>query len=45
MASLSKQTGAEVLAFLCLDMLDYMFLGLLCLVLPNHRSWLGRDVP
>ena len=27
------------------DMLDYMFLGLLCLVLPNHRSWLGRDIP
>ena len=25
------------------DMLDYMFLGLLCLVLPNHQSWLKRD--
>ncbi len=27
------------------DMLDYMFLGLLCLVLPYHRSWLSRDIP
>ena len=27
------------------EMLDYIFLGLLCLVLPNHRSWLGRDIP
>lgn len=25
------------------EMLDYFFLGLLCLVLPNHRSWLKRD--
>lgn len=26
------------------QMLDYFFLGLLCLVLPNHDSWLRRDV-
>ena len=25
------------------QMLDYFFLGLLCLVLPRHRSWLRRD--
>ena len=25
------------------EMLDYIFLGLLSLVLPNHRSWLCRD--
>ncbi len=25
------------------QMLDYIFLGLLCLVLPSHRSWLARD--
>lgn len=25
------------------QMLDYFFLGLLCMVLPNHRSWLRRD--
>jgi len=25
------------------QMLDYFFLGLLCLVLPNHRSWFRRD--
>ena len=25
------------------QMLDYIFLGLLCLVLPNHASWLARD--
>lgn len=25
------------------DMLDYMFLGLLSLVLPSHRSWFRRD--
>lgn len=25
------------------DMLDYFFLGLLCLVLPNHQSWFRRD--
>lgn len=25
------------------EMLDYFFLGLLCLVLPNHQSWLRRD--
>lgn len=25
------------------QMLDYFFLGLLCLVLPNHASWLRRD--
>ena len=26
------------------QMLDYFFLGLLCFVLPNHRSWFRRDV-
>ena len=26
------------------QMLDYIFLGLLCLVLPNHSSWFNRDV-
>ena len=26
------------------QMLDYFFLGLLCFVLPNHKSWLRRDV-
>jgi len=26
------------------QMLDYFFLGLLCFVLPNHQSWLRRDV-
>ena len=26
------------------QMLDYVFLGLLCLTLPCHKSWLGRDV-
>ena len=25
------------------QMLDYFFLGLLCLILPNHRSWFRRD--
>jgi len=25
------------------QMLDYIFLGLLCLVLPSHESWLTRD--
>ena len=25
------------------DMLDYFFLGLLALVLPNHSSWFARD--
>ncbi len=24
------------------QMLDYIFLGLLCLILPNHRSWFSR---
>ena len=24
------------------QMLDYLFLGLLCLVLPSHESWLAR---
>ncbi|MBF0464232.1 MAG: hypothetical protein HQK88_05380 [Nitrospirae bacterium] len=27
------------------EMLSYMFLGLLCMVLPNHQSWLRRDTP
>jgi uncharacterized membrane protein YphA (DoxX/SURF4 family) len=27
------------------QMLDYFFLGLLCFVLPNHRSWFRRDTP
>lgn len=26
------------------QMLDYFFLGLLCLVLPSHQSWLRRDI-
>jgi uncharacterized membrane protein YphA (DoxX/SURF4 family) len=26
------------------QMLDYFFLGLLCMVLPHHQSWLRRDV-
>ncbi len=25
------------------QMLDYIFLGLLCLILPNHRSWFSRE--
>lgn len=25
------------------DMLDYLFLGILCLVLPAHRGWLTRE--
>lgn len=25
------------------QMLDYFFLGLLCMVLPHHQSWLRRD--
>ena len=25
------------------QMLDYIFLGLLCLILPTHSSWLARD--
>ncbi len=25
------------------QLLDYLFLGLLCMVLPAHRSWLRRD--
>ena len=25
------------------QMLDYLFLGILCLVLPNHEAWLRRD--
>lgn len=25
------------------QMLDYVFLGLLCLVLPRHESWFRRD--
>ena len=25
------------------QMLDYIFLGLLCLILPNHSSWFSRD--
>ena len=25
------------------QMIDYFFLGLLCLVLPNHQSWFRRD--
>ena len=25
------------------ELLDYFFLGLLCLVLPNHQSWFRRD--
>ena len=24
--------------------LDYIFLGLLCFVLPNHSSWFNRDI-
>lgn len=26
------------------QMLDYVFLGVLCFVLPHHRSWLRRDI-
>jgi len=26
------------------QMLDYFFLGLLCMVLPHHQSWFRRDV-
>lgn len=26
------------------QMLDYFFLGILCLVLPRHESWLERDL-
>ena len=26
------------------QMLDYVFLGLLCLLLPYHESWFRRDV-
>ena len=26
------------------QMLDYFFLGLLCMVLPRHESWFRRDV-
>ncbi len=25
------------------QMLDYIFLGLLCLILPSHRSWFSRE--
>ncbi len=25
------------------QLLDYMFLGVLCMLLPTHRSWFGRD--
>ena len=25
------------------QMLDYIFLGLLCLVVPSHRGWIKRD--
>jgi uncharacterized membrane protein YphA (DoxX/SURF4 family) len=25
------------------QMIDYFFLGLLCMVLPHHRSWFRRD--
>ncbi|PCJ90822.1 MAG: hypothetical protein COA46_09870 [Porticoccaceae bacterium] len=25
------------------QMLDYIFLGLLCFILPNHSSWFSRD--
>jgi uncharacterized membrane protein YphA (DoxX/SURF4 family) len=25
------------------QMLDYIFLGLVCFVLPNHQSWFQRD--
>ena len=25
------------------QMLDYIFLGLLCLVLPSHQGWIKRD--
>jgi len=27
------------------QILDYMFLGMLCLALPAHRSWFRRDAP
>ena len=26
------------------QMLDYIFLGVLCFVLPHHHSWLRRDI-
>ena len=26
------------------QILDYIFLGLLCFILPNHASWFSRDV-
>jgi uncharacterized membrane protein YphA (DoxX/SURF4 family) len=26
------------------QMLDYIFLGVLCFVLPNHSSWFRRDI-
>lgn len=26
------------------QMLDYFFLGLLCMILPRHQSWFRRDV-
>ena len=26
------------------QMLNYVFLGLLCLILPNHARWFSRDV-
>ena len=25
------------------QLLDYMFLGVLCMLLPTHQSWFGRD--
>ncbi len=25
------------------QMLDYLFLGLLCMILPTHKSWLSRE--
>jgi len=25
-------------------MLSYIFLGLLCLILPNHSFWFSRDI-
>lgn len=27
------------------QMIDYFFLGVLCMVLPNHKSWFRRDTP
>ncbi len=26
------------------QMLDYIFLGLLCFILPNHSSWFNRNI-